>query len=321
CVRGLTIMYPDQNVRDIQPYPWTIRGRGHNPTVLDVTFVNSYQGIDMGTEGHELHVIRNVYGCVLRRGVYVSKCTDIGRIENVHFNPHYWLRAKPTPGAAASPSPDDFPVLVNYLNENLEAFIFGRTDWEYCLNTFVYGFRIGYKFIEEKAPSHRGGANGNFLGIGADGGRYAVYVEDAQPMGLQITNGEFVSFAGPDPTQIVTTRSFNSVVQLNNCTFWGPAKNNARLEGNGHVSFNQCHFLQWGYEPGKDRDPQVPSILVERGDLQIEACRFAQPGTHLELGPKARSAIVTGNHFMGKFGMKNQSQATLAIANNIELEK
>ncbi|MFH0794621.1 MAG: glycosyl hydrolase family 28-related protein, partial [bacterium] len=31
CVRGLTIMYPDQNVRDIQPYPWTIRGRGHNP--------------------------------------------------------------------------------------------------------------------------------------------------------------------------------------------------------------------------------------------------------------------------------------------------
>ena len=29
CVKGLTIFYPEQDSNNIQPYPWTIRGKGH----------------------------------------------------------------------------------------------------------------------------------------------------------------------------------------------------------------------------------------------------------------------------------------------------
>ena len=47
---------------------------------------------------------------------------------------------------------------------NGEAFVFGRTDWQYVFNTFCYGYRVGYRFIETK----EGMCNGNFLGIGAD---------------------------------------------------------------------------------------------------------------------------------------------------------
>ena len=35
--------------------------------------------------------------------------------------------------------------------ENGEAFIFGRTDWQYVLNTFCFGYNVGYKFIKTKA--------------------------------------------------------------------------------------------------------------------------------------------------------------------------
>ncbi len=31
--------------------------------------------------------------------------------------------------------------------ENGEAFIFARSDWQYVLNTFCFGYNVGYKFI------------------------------------------------------------------------------------------------------------------------------------------------------------------------------
>ena len=55
-------------------------------SVIDVTLVNPYKGIDFGTYPNELHYIRNVFGCPLKFGIYVNHTTDIGRIENVHFN-------------------------------------------------------------------------------------------------------------------------------------------------------------------------------------------------------------------------------------------
>ena len=32
-----------------------------------------------------------------------------------------------------------------------EAFIFGRSDWQYVLNTFCFGYNVGYKFIQTTA--------------------------------------------------------------------------------------------------------------------------------------------------------------------------
>ncbi len=91
-VRNLTIHYPEQIVSDIVPYPWSIRGDGQLCQVLDVTLTNPYQALDFGTKWNELHTIRNVFGCPLKTGVYVDQCTDVGRIENVHFNPNFWTR-------------------------------------------------------------------------------------------------------------------------------------------------------------------------------------------------------------------------------------
>ena len=41
-------------------------------SVVDVTLVNAYQGIDFGTHRNELHYIRNVFGCCLRKGIYID---------------------------------------------------------------------------------------------------------------------------------------------------------------------------------------------------------------------------------------------------------
>ena len=65
--------------------------RGKNPAVLAVEMLNPYNGID--ASHNERHLIRDVQGQPLRRGVYVDSIYDIGRIENVHFNP--WWSMKP----------------------------------------------------------------------------------------------------------------------------------------------------------------------------------------------------------------------------------
>lgn len=171
-LRGVVIFYPDQKRDAIPtPYPYAVAMRGKNPALLDVELLNPYNGVD--TTGSERHLIRNVQGQPLRRGIYVDQIYDVGRIENVHFNPWWSLE----------------PALINWQMQNGEAFIFGRTDWQYVLNTFCFGYRTGYRFIETKS----GVCNGNFLGIGADNCHRAVEVENCAIFGVLITNGEFVS--------------------------------------------------------------------------------------------------------------------------------
>lgn len=91
-LKGVVIYYPEQKAdAPPAPYPWAIALRGKNPAVLDVELLNPYQGID--ATQNERHLIRNVHGQPLRRGVLVDAIYDTGRIENVHFNP--WWSMKP----------------------------------------------------------------------------------------------------------------------------------------------------------------------------------------------------------------------------------
>ncbi|MEW6237187.1 MAG: glycosyl hydrolase family 28-related protein [Candidatus Omnitrophota bacterium] len=303
AVKGMTIYYPEQRLDSIQPYPWAIEGTGMHGSVMDLTLVNAYQGIKFGAP-HELHYIRNIFGCVLRRGIFIDGCTDIGRIENVHFNPHYWARAN----VPALEKIRDINALVPYLNEKVEAFIFGRTDWEYVLNTFAFGFDKCYKFIKTKA----GACNGNFLGIGADGGHHALWVEASQHPGLLITNGEFVTFEGEKPTEIITTESFDGVLQLTNCAFWGPAHRNAVIQGKGFVSFHQCNFNAWG-----KNDDKAESLRIEGGSISISSNNFNLSKPHIFLGPNVMSAVIMGNTFTGEKRIDNQSQGEVEIGLNV----
>ena len=95
--------------------------------------------IDVGTKWNELHLVRNVFACPLKIGVYIDQCTDIGRIENVHFNPNFWTRMAlkpPFPGGD----------IKAYLEKNLVGFKIGKTDWEFINNSFVIFPRIGFHF-------------------------------------------------------------------------------------------------------------------------------------------------------------------------------
>ncbi len=290
-LKGVVIYYPDQKTDDVPtPYPWAIAMRGKNPAVLDVELLNPYNGID--ATQNERHLIRNVHGQPLRRGVLVDQIYDIGRIENVHFNP--WFSMK--------------PKLFEWQMQNGEAFIFGRSDWQYVLNTFCYGYRIGYRFIQTKA----GVCNGNFLGIGADDCLVAVQVDQTAPMGILITNGEFVSFRGSDPTMVRVAPSHSGTVRFVNCAYWGPNKQIAVIEGTGTVGFSDCTFMQWD----KDREGRA-AIQARGGTVLVRGCEFRDNRPQVEIGEGVRRAVITDNVMTGEVSITNRSTGAVQISGNV----
>lgn len=298
-VKGLTVWYPEQKPKDIHPYPWTFHLVGFDNTVEDVTLINSYNGIRVGPEPNVRHRIRSVYGCVLRRGLFVDYCTDIGRVENVQFHCHWW--SSPATGGEWDP-------VYKYMYENCEAFVFGRTDWEYITNNFVFPAKIGFRFIK----TENGACNGHLTANGADACETSVLVEEIQPMGLLITGGQFVAFNGENPVELVVAPTCTGSVRLVNCAFWGPANHNAVLKGKGFVSFTDCYFSNW-----KKDTEKMPLVVVQSGRVQINHSSFATEQPSVELGEEVQHAIIQGNNGINGVRVINRAKRAM-IQNNEE---
>ena len=289
-LKGVVLFYPNQIRDDVpKPYPYAIAMRGKNPAVLQVELLNPYSGIDASR--NERHLIRDVQGQPLRRGIFVDAIYDIGRIENVHFNPWWSMASK----------------LFAWQQQNGEAFIFGRADWQYVFNTFCFGYNVGYKFIKTRT----GACNGNFLGIGADDCFTAVVVEESARMALLISNGEFVSFHGPDPTMVDVKSSNSGSVRFVNCAFWGPCHQIAKIAGRGTVGFSDCTFVQWD-----QKKEGRAALQVESGSVVVRGCEFQEAKPHLDLGEGVRRAVITGNIFTGKAKIANRAKGQVIISEN-----
>ncbi|HZW30301.1 MAG TPA: glycosyl hydrolase family 28-related protein [Isosphaeraceae bacterium] len=291
-LKGVVLYYPNQKTDDAPtPYPYAIAMRGNNPAVLQVELLNPYNGID--ATHNNRHLIRDVSGQPLRRGVIVNAIYDIGRIENVHFNPWWSMQ----------------PKLFHWQMENGEAFLFGRTDWQYVFNTFCFGYRVGYRFLQTR----EGLCNGNFLGIGADDCYAAVVVDASSPIGILITNGEFVSFHGPDPTMVVVAATNRGPVRFVNCAFWGPCHQIARIAGRGTIGFGDCTFMQWD-----SKREGRPALRVESGSVLVRGCEFQENKPQIELGEHVRRAVISDNLFQGPARIANRSKGAVKLANNAE---
>mmetsp|Transcript_19379 Transcript_19379/g.74422 ORF Transcript_19379/g.74422 Transcript_19379/m.74422 type:complete len:458 (-) Transcript_19379:727-2100(-) len=271
-LQGLLIMYPNQSTDTAPvPYPWTVMITGSNSAVLDCELLNPYMAIN-GTLAAR-HLIRNVFGQPLYLGLWLDQIYDIGRVENVHWNPWYSQSGE----------------LYNFQLTYGVAFTVGRSDWQYFFNTFAYGYAVGYHFIETTS----GSCNGNFLGIGADLSINAsVKVEQGQPMGILITNGQFTAFQGNDSTQVVIDDTNTAQVTFTNCAFWGPCEQIATVAGNGFVTFNSCSFLQW--------DSANAAIQATGGSLSVTSSTFQQASQQISLSSAVSRAVIVGNLLAGQ---------------------
>ncbi len=285
---GFVITYPEWKQADVPPvpYPPCVLCEGkENVKVSDCLLLNPYEGIKM--VGAARHWIRDITGYPIKRGIYVDECYDIGHIENVHFWPF---------GVAYSPE----NPFCKWVNTEGVAFELARTDWHYVFNTFCFGYGVGYKF----SSSAHGSANGNFLGLGADLCQRAVVVEQAQPPGLLISNGEFVGrWSSTDAVCLAIGPKVEGKVSLVNCSFWGPIDRCVWMQSAaGQFTASVCHFVNWD-----NRGVGSPAIQLDAGKTIVQGCTFAQEGLNVQVGSNVVSAILTANQAAGGFRVDNQA--------------
>lgn len=301
ALQGVSIYYPDQRCDQAAPvpYPYSISMAGNNPSVQDVELLNSYNGIQ--AIGAHRHYIARVQGQPLNVGLFIDSTYDIGRVEDVHFNP-WFCQAHP---------------FIEYQLINGRAFVMGRSDWEYVLNTFAFGYAIGYHFI----ATETGSMNGNFLGIGADlAVNASIYVEDLQPFGLLITNGEFTSWRNEDwlpnstavSNHVVIAGTNTGPVKFVNSAFWGPAHSIADISGSGLASFTSCEFVEWAEQDGY---ANAAAVNLRGGKLILTGNNFHQDKNQVLL-EKGTTAIISSNIFTGsKHWIDNGAKNLQEVAN------
>jgi hypothetical protein len=307
-VKGLTIYYPDQGVRDVRPnlrslileYPFTIQGGNpggfsDNITIQDIQLVNSFQGIDLATYRCGRHLIRGVYGQPLRVGIQVDQCLDIGRIEDVHFWP-FWR---------------DDAEIKTYTGTHGFALVLRRSDWQIVHNFFALGYHVGILFGHGLNNNFTGGCNGQFSNINFDAADVGLDIYTVSGAGAHFSNlniactdelGHSIRCAILTHPQGDLPRGLRiGPLNITNGSFWGLFKNQVIFwEREGPLHLSSSILRHW--ERGK------PAIRIQGGDAIILGNTFlmdeeervgAGPRNSVEVLPTGGRVIVSYNNLNG----------------------
>lgn len=302
ALRGLTLFYPDQTQTNPPvAYPWTVRAVGWDAAIIDVFMLNPYQAIDFSTAYVGRHTVRGLYAQALYRGIYVDDCHDILRLEDIHLYPFWDFLLSP---------------LKEFMEQEADAFIIGRTDWQQMTNCFCIGYRNGFRFINSprKEPYEPGPGNVIITGGGADSGGVAVRVEQTQAhAGVSFVNCQIFGDIVVEPTN-------QGPVRFTGCAIFGTMKAEngvrfAQTDGSGPVSFVNCHFRAI-HPVAANAEAGVRAM---GGRLTINSCLFQDAvSNEIVLEPDVLAAVVMGNQFAGTNAIANHAKGKVQTGLNVE---
>ncbi len=293
-VTNLSIWYPEQDINNVQPYPWTLyQPNSDCVTIENVTLVNTYNGFYSAPS--ELHYIVNSYMTALNTGIEVHVCTDIGRIENVKIDPKYWANS----GLPGSPS---FTKVSTYTKANGTGFNMHRSDWEYVSNLYVSDYKTGMWVGKE--PGFADAPNAQFYEIHIKNCKTGIYVQAVNPYGLLISNSTFGS--EKNGKAVYFDSAFATSVQFNGVDFSGPIVSNGR---DGVISFESCTF----------NDNSGYALKLNNGNVLLTQSEFKKPAGHVLLGADVNTLKSVNSGYKGKLEIKNDSKwAKVEIHNGKE---
>ena len=301
-VRDLAIHYPEQSIEKPIPYPFTIglakAEEGHSSqrscnTVMNVTLVNSFNGIRIGPNVSMHGYVRSVYGTPLNRGMQLDDAAGFPRFEDVHFSPRYWAGS----GLAGSPGAAALAGFLHRENGAIGMAIY-RSDNGHLVNVSIDQYATGILFGSSSGDSKRGGgSNGKAFGLAVSGARTGLRFETIKIQGWSISASRVEANAGDDPICVLMPGELKEgIVQFNQVCFGG---NGSALRQSGKLnlaSFVKCAFQSWGSSAGAR-----PALDVAEGRLILGGCSFAaranKQNVHARLAKGVASAIVIGNTF------------------------
>jgi hypothetical protein len=282
-VTNLSIWYPQQNMKDIKPYPWSLyQATGNSATVENVTLVNPYNGFYSAPS--ELHYVLNSYMTALNTGLEVHVCTDIGRVENVKIDPKYWANS----GLPGSPSLEE---VSTYTKANATGFQMHRSDWEYVAYLYISGYKTGMWIGRE--PGFTDAPNAQFYEIHIQNCGVGLFVQDVNPYGLLFSNSAFG--ANEDGLAVYFYDYFSTSVQFNGVDFYGPIVSDG---SDGVISFENCTFDKY-----KDY-----ALRINSGNALLTQTEFKQPDGHVYLNTNVHMLKSINSGYHRALKVKNNSK-------------
>ncbi len=231
-LEGVAIFYPKQT--DTNPpvaYPWTIRGVQFPISLVNVTLVNSYLGVDVASSASGRHFFRGVYGQPLNTGIYISKSLDTGRVENIHFTP-IWHSEETSPALAYQRS---VGIGINST----------RADWEIFQDIEVRGYAVGLLLGRSACASLCGVGNGQIsdLTVDADVG---IEVTGTGPASYFVRNFTWTSsWKGTKGLAMWHPVGDAAYIAMSNADFKAPMTGGVLWEGEGTFSLAGGKIGQW----------------------------------------------------------------------------
>lgn len=306
AIEGLVITYHEQVMEPPPvPYPWTIRGLAQDCQVRNLLIVRPWQAIDFGTYPCSRHVIEGVWGSPLRRGIYIDRSIDVGRIRDIHFSSFFFPYEGP---------------LDQWKRANAEALIVGRADWEWIDGFFALGYAVGMRFIPGGESDQPFDHVSHYVAISRSG----IDIS-GQPMVVEQTAGITVSQSVFKGLAIEIREGNRGEVKFDQCWFSPVPGTGSLVEsyGLGRTSFTNCTFEYWD-----TRAELRPALLAGGASLTVLGCEF---GTHnrapfyvgqeqkpqIELAPSLMSAVIRGNRLRYGAVIRNGSEGQVVIADNV----
>lgn len=307
-VKGLAVCYPQQkDPAAIVKYPWTIgdrEGGGSNNAVIDVFLLNSYQGVNFSNASPR-HTIRRLTGQVLHHGIQIDRCTDVGRIVDVHFWP-FWNAQEDAIQAMATSG---------------VALILKGSDWQIVENFFAFGYGTGIRFDESDFPDPRTGekksSNGQISNLNLDSTGIGIDVNSIKPQGVHVSNanialGKFADLY-PSPRHALRGHAENAgSLVVRGLSVWGCYDEIVVWDSTGSLLLSSCVF------GGQREDTEkVSAVKVSNGSACIQNNCFSsrfKAAVEFEAGA---TGVVSGNQLSGNMMIPAQSASGVVITDNI----
>lgn len=172
---GVTIWYAEQNAMSPIKYPPAVYSSERSVWVVNTCIGNAWQGLKLqGDTGG--HYVSNLTGFSFYRDIHIDGAKSKGYVINCHFNPHFYARTLSSRLPGGDPTPGDkFGQFLGRCDSTVDgAVAFGKTTDEQVFQVFNYRGGVGLRLLKTSS----GAFSGKLLGIGFDGARRPIVIDD-----------------------------------------------------------------------------------------------------------------------------------------------
>ncbi len=274
-VHNLSIYYPEQDPNNIVPYSYTIKQTGHyGRSVNNVNFVNSYNGIQMGTTINALQNIINVSGTILNNGINLDQNVDICRMEGLYFSPKYWINS----GLETIDSSSEQNIR-NYIKNNAVGLTLQQIDWVYLSDVYIDGMNIAAELV--KTDRGEGGPNGQFYNFNATNCYTGITCDYLNSIGMIFTKGT-ISAEYP----FICGEKFQNSLCINSMNFKTTGPYAIKSVGSGDITIDNCTFKN------ESDTPSGTGIYLSNGSFSATNSTIENFATDVQLTGTAKGSML-----------------------------